>query len=83
MLLGRWVGHVARFKTMRNAYKTWIESLKERDHLEDLGVNGRASKLIFGGGGGGVRNRIHLDKETGRFRILLITAGFHKRREFY
>jgi hypothetical protein len=26
---------------MRNAYKTWTENLKGRDHVEDLGVGGR------------------------------------------
>jgi hypothetical protein len=26
---------------MRNAYKFWFESLKGRDHSEDLGVDGR------------------------------------------
>jgi hypothetical protein len=25
----------------------WWENLRERDHLEDLGVNGRILKLIF------------------------------------
>jgi uncharacterized protein YjcR len=24
-----------------NAYKCWSEGLKERDHLEDLGIDGR------------------------------------------
>jgi hypothetical protein len=37
----RWVGHVAHMGEMRNAYKIWLENLKGRDHLEDLGVDGR------------------------------------------
>jgi hypothetical protein len=26
---------------MRNEYKIWLESLKGRDHSEDLGIDGR------------------------------------------
>jgi hypothetical protein len=26
---------------MRNAYSTWLENLEGRDHLEDLGVDGK------------------------------------------
>jgi hypothetical protein len=35
---------VARIGEMRNAYKNWSDNLKGRDHLEDLGVDGR---MIF------------------------------------
>jgi hypothetical protein len=34
------VGHVARIEE-KNAYQILLESLKGRDHLEDLGVDGR------------------------------------------
>jgi hypothetical protein len=40
----RWVGHVAHLGEMRNAYKILSDSLKGRDHLEDLGMDG---KIIF------------------------------------
>jgi hypothetical protein len=40
ILLGR-AGYVARVGEMRNAFKLWSENLKGRDHLEDLGVEGR------------------------------------------
>jgi hypothetical protein len=34
---------------MRNMYKLWLESLKGRDHLEDIGVDGRITlKWILG-----------------------------------
>jgi hypothetical protein len=36
-----WAGHVARTIEMRNANKIWWESLKGRDHLDDLGVDER------------------------------------------
>jgi hypothetical protein len=35
------VGHVARMGPMRSIYKTLVWKLKGRDHLEDLGVDGR------------------------------------------
>jgi hypothetical protein len=34
-------GHVACKEEMRNAYKCWSENPKGRDHLENLGVDGR------------------------------------------
>jgi hypothetical protein len=36
----RWVGHVAAMEAMRNT-KLWSENLKGRDHLEDIGINGK------------------------------------------
>jgi hypothetical protein len=35
----RWAGHVDRLGAMRNEYKILVENLKERDCLENLGVN--------------------------------------------
>jgi hypothetical protein len=32
----------------RNAYSTTVDNLKGRDHLEDLGVDGRILQLILG-----------------------------------
>jgi hypothetical protein len=37
----KWAGHVARVGEERKVYKFWWESPKERDHLEDRGVDGR------------------------------------------
>jgi hypothetical protein len=37
----RWVVHIARIGGMKVAYKFCSESLKERDHSEELGVDGR------------------------------------------
>jgi hypothetical protein len=34
----RWAGHVARMWEMRYAI-FWLENMKGRNHLEDLGVN--------------------------------------------
>jgi hypothetical protein len=37
----RWVGHVARIRENRNAYRFGWESHKERDHYEDQDVGER------------------------------------------
>ena len=37
----RWAGHVARMGDRRGVYSVLVEKLSERDHLEDLGVDGR------------------------------------------
>ena len=37
----RWVGHVARRGDRRGAYRDLVGNLKERDHLEDLGIDGK------------------------------------------
>jgi hypothetical protein len=37
----RWAGHVARMGERRGAYRVWWGNLRERDHLEGLGVDGR------------------------------------------
>jgi len=35
------VGHVAGLGDKENASRAWWENLQERNHLENLGVNGR------------------------------------------
>jgi hypothetical protein len=37
----RWAGHVARMGKKRDAYRIWWGDLREGDHLEDPGVDGR------------------------------------------
>jgi hypothetical protein len=37
----RWAGYVARIGKLRNTYKIVSLNLKERDHSEDLVVDGR------------------------------------------
>jgi hypothetical protein len=37
----RCVGHVARVGERRDAYGFWWGDLRERDHFQDLGVDGR------------------------------------------
>jgi hypothetical protein len=36
-----WETHVAYMREMRSAYNIWSEKLKERDHIEDLVIEGR------------------------------------------
>jgi hypothetical protein len=38
----KWAGHVARMED-----RFWWGDLRERDHLEELGVDGKTSKWIF------------------------------------
>jgi hypothetical protein len=45
----RWAGHVARMGEERNVYRVLMGSQKERDHLEDQGVDGKmGSEWILG-----------------------------------
>jgi hypothetical protein len=37
----RWAGHVARMGAMKVRRTFWLESLKERDYSEDVGIDGR------------------------------------------
>jgi hypothetical protein len=37
----RWEGHVACLGKMRNNAVFWLESLMGRDHVEDMGIDGR------------------------------------------
>jgi hypothetical protein len=44
----RWAGHVARMGERRGAYRALVGKLREGDHLEDPGVDGRIIlKWIF------------------------------------
>jgi hypothetical protein len=36
-----WGGHIGRMGAHTSSYKVLLENLKERDHQEDLGVDGR------------------------------------------
>jgi hypothetical protein len=48
-----WVGHVARRGDWRDAYRVLLGKLKERDNLENLGLDGRILlKRIFKNWGG-------------------------------
>jgi hypothetical protein len=37
----KWAGHVAWMGKMRNAYKNLGRNMKKRDHLDDLGIDGK------------------------------------------
>jgi len=44
----RWVGHLGHIKDKRCAYRVSLGKREERDHFDDLGVDGRIIlKWIF------------------------------------
>jgi hypothetical protein len=40
----RWEGHIARMEERRGAFRLLVGNVRKRDHLEDLGLDG---KIIF------------------------------------
>jgi hypothetical protein len=40
----RWAGRVALMGESNDAYWVFVEDLRKRDHVEDLGVDGRIFK---------------------------------------
>jgi hypothetical protein len=66
----RWAGHVACMEERGNCTGFWWECPKERDHLEDHGIDGRmGSEWILGilAGGGVEWNQLVQDRGGGRF----------------
>jgi hypothetical protein len=60
----RWAGHVARVERGETCTGFWWESLKEKDHLKDQGVDGRmGSKWTLGRFLGGCVEWIHLAQD--------------------
>ena len=49
----RWAGNVACMGVKRNAYKVLAGKLKERDHLEELHIDGKVILTWIVGGMGG------------------------------
>jgi hypothetical protein len=69
----RWAGHVARMGE-ECVPRFWWESQKERDHLEDQGVDGGiGSEWILGILAGGV-DWIPLAQDRGRWQALVNTV---------
>ena len=67
----RWAGHVARMKRGEMYTTFWWENLREGDHFEDPGVDGRIIlKWIFERLGGGV-DLIDLAQDRDRWRALV------------
>jgi hypothetical protein len=50
----RWIEHIARMVQMKHILNFGWETWKGRDHLEDLGEDGRISEWILGKEGGKV-----------------------------
>jgi hypothetical protein len=42
-----WLGHVAHMGKKMNAYQVLVHNLKERDHLEYVGINRRILKQVI------------------------------------
>jgi len=66
----RWAGHVACMGRGEVHTGFWWGKLRERDHLEDPGVDGRIIlRWIFRKWNGGV-DWIYLAQDRGRWRVL-------------
>jgi hypothetical protein len=65
----RWAGHVARMGERRGAYRTLVGKLREGDHLEDPGVDGRIIlKWVFERLDEGGTDWINLAQDRDRWR---------------
>ena len=75
----RWVGREARMAERSGTYRVWCGNLRKRDHLEEIGVDGRIIlKWIF-------KNWDWIDLAqtgTGCYECSDETLGSVKRREF-
>ena len=68
----RWVGHVARIGRGEVYTGLWWGNLRERDHLEDPGVDGRMLlRWIFGKWDVGGVDWIDLAQDRDRWRALV------------
>jgi hypothetical protein len=67
----RWARHVAFIGQKRNASNILVENPKERDHLEDLDVDGRILKYTFIGIGCESLDWIHLAQDGDQCRALV------------
>ena len=67
----RWAGHVACMEDRRGAYMVLVQDLRERSHLEDLGIDGRIIlKWIFKNWDGSI-NLIDLAQNRDRWQALV------------
>jgi hypothetical protein len=68
----RWARHVARMGEGRGAYRILVRNLREGDHLEDPGVDGRIIlKLIFKKWDGGGMDWIVMAQDRDRWRAVV------------
>jgi len=74
----RWVGHVARMGLTKILTGFWWGELRERDHLQDLGIEERNCFTRSVRGGGGRNDWIDLDQVRDRWRTLVTAAMNHR-----
>jgi hypothetical protein len=67
-------GACSTYGERRGAYRVLVEKDEERDHLEDLGINGRIIKMVFQETRWQIVERIDLDQDMDRWRIVVKTV---------
>ena len=71
----RWAGHVARMRREEGYTGVWWGNLREGDHLEDPGVDGRKIlRWIFRKWDRGGMDWIYLSQDTDRWLALVSTV---------
>jgi len=68
----RWAGHAARIGRGEVRTEFWLKNLRERDHLENTGVDGRIIlRWIFRKRYGGTLDWIDLAEDSGIWRVFV------------
>jgi hypothetical protein len=67
-------GAYSTYGERRGAYRVLVGKDEKRDHVEDLGIHGRIIKMDFQEAGWRIVERIDLDQDMDRRRIVVKTV---------